>query len=220
LIFMVIFEKTKKTMKKIFTLIAAIALFSGVQAQDSRAVPKGKNSVNLYYGYNAFTSVYKSIATDAGVNVKFKSLGPVGIVYEHMMTDVVGLGVEAGYGSTTMSYDYDVETYLGNGNYQTNVYTASAKFATIRAMLRTNFHLVKDENFDCYILISAGYRNTSFSWSTNEPGATYSGTFKFPFNFGLKPGLGLRYFFNNAIGIHAEIAAGTPLACGGLSFRF
>jgi hypothetical protein len=208
-------------MKKIFTLIAAIVLFSGVQAQDSRAVPKGKNSVNIYYGYNAFTSIYKSAAASAGLNVKFKSLGPVGLVYEHMMTDVVGLGVEAGYGSTSISDDYTVEDYDPNtGLYTTNTYQEKLTFSTIRAMLRTNFHFVKDENFDCYFLISAGYRNTTLSYSSNEPGYSYSGSFKVPFNFGLKPGLGLRYFFNGAVGIHAEIAAGTPLACGGLSFRF
>jgi hypothetical protein len=208
-------------MKKIFTLIIALVLCNGVKAQDSRAVPKGKNSVNIYYGYNAFTGIYKSLAGSSGVDIKFKTLGPIGLVYEHMMTDVVGLGVEAGYGSTTMSYDYSEETYDSNtGMYTTNTYRATAKFATLRAMLRTNFHFVKDENFDCYFLISAGYRNTTFSYSSNEPNYTTSGSFKVPINFGLKPGLGLRYFFNGAVGIHAEIAAGTPLACGGLSFRF
>ena len=38
--------------------------------------------------------------------------------------------------------------------------------------------------------------------------------------FGIKPGLGLRYFFAGPIGLNIEIAAGTPVMCGGLSLRF
>lgn len=207
-------------MKKIFTLIAAVALFNGVQAQDARAVPKGKNSVNIYYGYNVFTDIFKNAVNDNSTNVKFKSLGPIGIVYEHMMTDAVGLGVEGGYTKISLSGTYPDTYYDANGNLQTGNYDEKLDFTTVRAMVRLNIHFVKDENFDCYFLTSAGYRNTKVTYETNNP--NYKGDFKFnfPINFGLKPGLGVRYFFNNAIGLHGEIAIGTPIACAGLSFRF
>ncbi len=207
-------------MKKIFTLIAAIALLNGLNAQDARAVPKGKNSVNIYYGYNVFTDIFKSVANDNALNVKVKSIGPVGLVYEHMMTDAVGLGVEGGYTKLTISDQYTDTYYDANNNLQTGTYDESLSFTTIRAMIRLNIHFVKDENFDCYFLTSAGYRNTKFAYSSNNPNYTAAGSFSSPINFGLKPGLGVRYFFNGAIGLHAEIAIGTPIACGGLSFRF
>lgn len=207
-------------MKKIFTLIAAVALFNGLNAQDARAVPKGKNSVNIYYGYNVFTDIFRSLAKDNAVDLKVKSLGPVGLVYEHMMTDAVGLGVEAGYGSFSLSYDYTDTYYDANNNLVTGVYEDKLTFTTIRAMVRLNIHFVKDENFDCYFLTSAGYRSSKMDFSTTNPNLSYQVTFNNPVNFGLKPGLGVRYFFNGAVGLHAEIALGTPVACAGLSFRF
>jgi hypothetical protein len=211
-------------MKKIIILtFASLFAFNNVNSQSdaknetSKAMHKGVNSVNLYYGVSIFSGIYKAAAAADAIDLKFKTVGPVGIVYEHMVTDIVGLGAEFGYTQFTMNY-----TEPGN-NSQTGLvenWIVQWQFTTIRAMFRANFHFANSENFDAYGLISAGYRNTTFKFNTNDPFYNANVTFRGGIPFGVKPGIGLRYFFTNNIGLNMEIAMGTPIMCGGLSFKF
>lgn len=85
-------------------------------------------------------------------------------------------------------------------------------------MFRANFHFTNSEKFDAYGFVSAGYRGSSITFTSNDPNAIKSSYSFIP--FGLKPGVGFRYFFTDNIGINAEIAIGTPVMGGGLSFKF
>jgi outer membrane protein W len=203
--------------KTIICMLLAASAVQGVKAQDQeRAVMKGQNSINVYYGVNLLRGFYKSVASSSGADVKITGMGPIGLVFEHMVTDAIGLGAELGYGSTNVSWR-DVSEDIFSGTAQTYDYTV--KFSTIRAQVRANFHFAKSSNFDAYFLISAGYRGQNFSYTTTDP--TWQGTsIKNPLMFGLKPGLGLRYFFTDNIGLNMEIALGSPVMCGGLSLRF
>ena len=202
--------------KLLLSLMLVTLVVPTVQAQDERPLKKGQNSINLYYGINLIRGIYKNVAPN-DATVKVGGFGPVGIVYEHMVTDGIGLGAELGFGQTTVAWDYEDVDFFTNNIIDT--YKYEYKFTTLRAMFRANFHFAKTTNFDAYFLVSAGYRRNTFSIETNDPfwgGGSISGFIP----FGIKPGLGLRYFFTENIGIHMELAAGTPVACGGLSLRF
>jgi hypothetical protein len=186
-----------------------------------RALNKGDNAINVYYGTNLMSSIYKRIASASGEDFKVKSLGPIGLVYEHMITDGIGIGAEFGYSTTSIDYRDRYDHYDPNtGQLITENYNYSLKFTSIRAMFRANFHFAKSPDFDCYGLLSAGYRSTNFSYNTNNPYNTTIFDFKTLIPFGLKPGIGFRYFFTGNFGLNLEIAAGTPLLCGGLAFKF
>ena len=204
--------------KTLFGILIAASCVQVASAQGGeRAVMKGQNSVNVYYGANLLRSFYKNVADEAALNLEIGGLGPIGIVYEHMVTDGIGLGVELGYGQTTVGWDYeDVDFFTGG---VLNTYHVDYKFTLIRAQVRANFHFAKSSNFDAYFLLNAGYRHQTFTIETNDPYWT-GGSIGTLIPFGIKPGLGLRYFFNGPIGLHMEIAAGTPLLCGGVSVRF
>ncbi|MBA2610600.1 MAG: hypothetical protein H0U95_01425 [Bacteroidetes bacterium] len=207
-------------MKKIIS-VSLLLLFgvNTIRSQEGIAT-KGNNIVNVYYGVNILTSVFKTAVTNAySTDVSVKSAGPFGIVYEHLVVDKIGLGAEIGYGSTTVSFK-NVETNYNSttGTTSTNSYDYTYKFATIRAMFRANFHFTNSENFDAYGFVSAGYRGTTFSFTSNDPYAIKANYTGIP--FGLKPGVGLRYFFIPAMGLNLEMAIGTPLISGGLSFKF
>ena len=199
-------------MKKTAIVILLLGItISNIHAQ---ALKKDGNSVNIYYGINVFTSFYKSVADQSGVTgVKVSGMGPVGIVYEHMMTDNIGLGGEIGYAKTTVEYkdSYDPTSAI--------LYDYRYNFTTIRAQLRLNLHFAKSENFDAYMLFNAGYRNMSATFESNDPLAIEESVSSFV-PIGIKIGLGIRYFFTDNIGIHTEIALGSPLIGGGLSFKF
>jgi hypothetical protein len=179
---------------------------------------EGVNTINFYYGVTISTPIYKALAASAATDLEFKQVGPLGMVYEHLMSDNVGLGVELGYNKLTMSYQ---ESYVAaNGNSVENS-LATWEFTTMRAMMRVNFHLVESEHFDTYILISAGYRKVDWVFKSTDPYYNRPiSTYRSPFPVGVKPGLGLRYFFTDNIGLNVELALGTPIMCGGLSFRF
>lgn len=204
--------------KAIIILVSGLLSFGTVTAQD-RALSEGDNAVNVFYGVNLLTSFYKNLASSTATDVKVTGLGPVGFVFEHMVTDGIGLGAEVSYASTTLSY-VDQSTDPNSG--VINNYNWTLKFATTRAFFRANFHFAKSEKFDAYFLISAGYRGSTWTVDSNDPSFNKS-DYKIPRvvpPYGFKPGLGFRYFFTPAIGINAELAIGTPVMSGGLTFKF
>lgn len=205
--------------KNLLFLLACFCLHPIAHAQstdqETKAIRKGDNTINIYYGTNLLSRVYKSVAAATAENIQAKTLGPIGLVYEHLLTDAIGLGAEFGYSHTRVEYE---DLYSSAGS-QPVFYNFTLDFTTIRAMVRANFHFADAEKFDAYGLISAGFRGTQFSYTTNSPyneGLSYRSVFP----VGIKPGLGLRYFFTKNFGLNMEVALGTPLLCGGLSFKF
>ena len=222
-------------MRKITILFICFLLFQSASAQSvtatekPSAVSKGKNIINVYYGYrlNLVSSWLKNYETQTGFSLK--TFGPVGLVYEHLVTDNIGIGAEFGYDQMIWSYTYTDSYYSGSGNYTTYTDTYKFKYSMMRIQFRANFHFAKSEKFDAYGLISAGYRkgDYTYSYTTTDPNSasynTNSTGLLLPgavIPIGLKPGIGFRYFFTNNIGINLEIALGNPLMCGGLSLKF
>jgi hypothetical protein len=203
---------------KAVCILLGICCLTGATAQTERAVAKGKNAVNIYYGVSITGAFYKAVVEQYAEGAyDYKALGPVGIVYEHMLTDAIGLGIEFGYRTMSWTWYYtdtDPNTLL------VGQYSASLSNTNIRAMARANFHFAKSKNFDAYGLLSVGYRSNSWTVSASGPGYAESVSSPTFIPFGFKPGLGIRYFFNSPLGIHLEMAAGTPLLCGGVSARF
>ena len=184
--------------------------------KEENLVNKGDNFINVYYGPSISTGVYKRIVSASGTNLRISTIGNLGIVYEHLLTDIVGLGCEIGYTKLTMKYD--VEYQNSNGVKLSG--TEKLEIIGYRIAFRANFHFAKSDKLDAYGLVSAGYRGNSFKYTSGVPGGNVSYNTPSLIPFGVKPGIGLRYFFTPAFGINAEFAFGTPLICGGLSFKF
>jgi len=204
------------------TIVSIILLFSAsfkcqkdAKSEGENIVQKGKNYVNVYYGVNIFTSLFKTVASKTAVNIKTLAIGPVGIVYEHLVTKNFGVGAEFSFTKFAITWNnYFIDK---NGNLTTFNYNVN--FTTVRAFLRANFHFAKSEKFDAYGFLSGGYRNTFVNFTSTDIGYTIK-LLSLPFNFGVKPGMGFRYFFTPSFGLNAEIAIGTPIICGGLAFKF
>jgi hypothetical protein len=205
-------------MKKI---ILSLFLF-GIVCDQLIAQPlkKGQNSINVYYGVSIVRTFYTNYFEAIDQNVKISGLGPIGLVYEHMVTDKIGVGGEFGYATTKATYTDSFEEYNFNTNtFNTVTYNYKATATTIRAQLRMNVHFTNSDKFDAYGFMSAGYRGLNWSFESNDPSLT-SETFPTLVPFGVKIGLGLRYFFTENIGIQTEIALGSPAFSGGLAFKF
>jgi hypothetical protein len=212
--------------KLILSVVLLLGALTGVKSQTSndertRAVMEGDNSVNIYYGTNLLGEVTKRVITAAlssSLDIIVKSSGTYGLVYEHLITDVIGLGAEFGYSKTKLDFNYGG---FYNQINQFIPYYYSIDITTIRGMARANFHFVKQEKFDVYGLVSAGLRLTNIKQETSDPNVQYTlNSRSASVSVGVKPGLGFRYFFVPNFGLNLELAIGTPLACGGLSFKF
>src|SRR3954465_14945939 len=117
--------------KTIICLFLAASTMQVAQAQDQeRAVMKGQNSINVYYGVNLLRGTYKAAASNSGEDIKITGMGPIGLVYEHMVTDGIGIGAELGYGQTTVAWRA-TNTDFSTGTVQT--YDYKYKFSLVRA---------------------------------------------------------------------------------------
>lgn len=202
-------------------LLFTFSLFSqNKEKNDEKNVKTDKNFINIYYGPSLINSVYKTFAKSAlnnqpSIEINSHSFSPVGIVYENRVSEIIGVGCELGYSKFNLS----ITDYVSNSQGVLTQYEYNFNWTTIRAMLRANFHFENSDNFDAYGFISAGLKYSSLKFSTNDPFYNFSKKWA-SIPFGFKPGIGFRYFFIPNVGLNAEIAAGSPIICGGLSFKF
>jgi hypothetical protein len=190
---------------------------------EKSCIQKNDNVIHVFYGANIFGSLVEKLAskntlhlTDKSENIKFKSYSPVGIAYEHLVNKYIGLGGEFGLTNYSLTYD---DTFEESNGLKIN-YSVKAKITVYRVFFRANFHFTESEKVDAYAFLSGGYRGLHAGFTTNYsiPLVSYDGPALIP--FGIKPGIGFRYFFTSFFGINAELAVGTPIICGGLSFKF
>jgi hypothetical protein len=186
-----------------------------------KGIAKGKSAVYLYFGYNVLIEMYQSQIIAAGSRViGSTSSGPVGGVYEYMIGDAIGIGVEFGYSKIVLKYTTDKFV----GSKKVDGHDEQVTFTTFKYMARCNFHLLESKNTDLYGFFSLGYRPTQIDYVTNK--TYFNGERLIRFNgittmpIGFKAGTGIRHFFTKNIGIGAEFSIGTPIVSGGLNFRF
>jgi hypothetical protein len=213
-------------MKNLLYLVLMISLPAFFYCQDipkdgpakekpKHVMQKRQSSINFYYGTNLLSGLMKRLVVTAEAEgVVVTNFGPVGLMYEYMVTDEIGVGIEGSYSSTNITF-YD-QYYDGFG--QSINYDYNYNITFIRAMGRMNYHFSEDKKFDAYGFISAGYRYRAYTISTNDPLLPSVSVSGIP--FGVKPGVGLRYFFVKNFGLNVEFAAGTPLIGGGISLKF
>jgi hypothetical protein len=178
-----------------------------------KVIEKGRHSFSVYYGLSLEGMIQKVASWNDDRTVRI--VGPVGAVYEYMVTDAIGLGAEFGYSSITVTDAVAVN--LMNDPSVVDYFVRSEVY---RAMLRINYHFSVADKSDLYGFLSAGYRFTEYSYGVNFAGFSGFGYKRQPFPLGLKPGFGYRYFFPGNFGLSLELALGTPIVCGGLNLRF
>ena len=201
-------------MKRI--LLIFVFLFELTSKQSfcqNTCIEAGQNILNGYYGLDFFQTLYKNTFKGKS-NLETSEIGPAGLVFEHVVTQKFGFGVEIGYGRLVASY-----TEKSNYNYLgSNTYAYQYSLSTFRAQIRMNFHFVHTEHYDVYSILNFGYRAVKYSFESNDPSAKNESEDS-PIPFGIKSGIGIRYFSQNS-GIFIEMAYGTPFMSLGICFKF
>ena len=211
-------------MKKNILTILTVALSLASFKSNAQCISEGKILIDGYYGFpNLYSAVFKSAYANSGseANLKFGSLGPVGLRAEYLLTDKVGLGLDLGMNSSSISYDQSTSVF----NSTTNSYDAvtyNYKFSTkkVGAIVSFNYHFVENDNFDAYFVFGMGYGTRSFNFTSNEPGySTPSAKSLIP--VASKIGVGMRYFFTENIGANLALGFGQGgLLNAGITAKF
>ena len=187
-------------------------LFLLAQLCFSQAIIKSDNAINLYYGLNLTEPVIATNADTEQINLKSKTQGPVGIVYEHLFTKVIAIGIELFYLRGDLNFEQ--QDVLSN-----KLYNYAFNYSQMFVGIRENLHFTRRKKFDAYFIFGVNMNILAYTYTTNDP--YYIPDVKpNSTTFGIKFGLGLRYFIVKNLAIHAELAFGMPIICGGLTFKF
>jgi outer membrane protein W len=181
-----------------------------------QCIKEGTVIVDAYYGFpNLYTTVFKAAYVNNGSpsDVKVTGIGPVGLRGEYLLTNKLGLGLDLGYNSTTVTYKY---SNVFNGP----TYTETAKTQKIGIMATINYHFIVKEHIDFYGMYGVGYGNRTFTDKSTEPGYTSTVILKSTIPIASRLGIGLRYFFTDKIGANLALGFGQGgLINAGISFK-
>ncbi|MEI8203462.1 MAG: outer membrane beta-barrel protein [Bacteroidota bacterium] len=208
-------------MKRIYFIsLIVFALSLNLVHSQTNCISKGKSLIDVYYGFpnfysNIITQEYNnSYDLTRGVkpNYNISGFGPIGLKYEYLLTDEIGLGLNLFYASTSLKWSD--ATY----NYKTTV-------TRFRAAVTANWHFSPTPDFDPYVMVHLGYANFNYTFdqtSINDsiPAIHPKPDLKFMLPVAMRIGIGARYFFTKNIGINAEVGLGGVVLTGGVSLKF
>ena len=191
-------------MKRILIIIClAFAFNSGSYSQ---AVKEGTSIFDVTLGWpNLYTNIFKiAVDNDNSIGTSASGIGPIGIKYEYMVADKVGIGGIINYANSTVKFREDVTT---NNITQTYNYEFSAQ--RIRAMAKFSFHFGNSEKFDGYTTIALGYISHKWKYETDDPYYDdESLDLQLALPVAVRLAVGGRYYFTDNIGALMEFGIG------------
>ncbi|MBI1838259.1 MAG: hypothetical protein HYR91_13440 [Flavobacteriia bacterium] len=211
-------------MKKIYLTVLTVALSLTSLNSNAQCIEQGKILIDGYYGFpNLYSSIFKGLYANSGteLNLKIGSLGPIGLRTEYLLTDKIGLGLDLGFNSSSISYDDNTTIYNSTtGNYDPITYNYKFSTKKIGAIATFNFHFIENDNLDAYFTVGMGYGNRSFTYASNDPNYSFA-TVKSIIPVAYKIGVGMRYFFTENIGANLALGFGQGgLINAGLTAKF
>jgi len=206
-------------MKKIFKPIAVVAtaaLFM-ITPNNSNAQAFEEESMYISLGYggpNLSASFFKTFEDRADYTVN--GLGPIHAKFEYAVSDKIGIGMSFNYVRTNVKWNYETIDV----NNDPVVYEEGYKFSALAANARINWHFVDNDNLDVYYGLGFGYNYSNNEYYTNDPDGVEGGTFSISgIPIGFETTFGVRYLFNENIGIYAEFGWAKSVVQGGLVFK-
>lgn len=195
-------------MKKTTLILIATALLLGFNSNAfSQSAKEGDVQVRAYYGYPYFVGAYLKAALEndsSATGIDVSNTNHIGASFQIMVSEKVGLGLDYTFAKVSATYIDGVDRYK-----------ASLTKHRITAMM--SFHFSNSETIDPYFNVGAGYKLNQVKYT--EPGYDDSEVLKNAVPLSARLGIGLNYFFNDVVGLNAEVGLGGPLVQLGLTFK-
>lgn len=198
------------------TALTFILCLSFQPSAKAQAVEQGDIIIEGFYGWPNFaTFLLRTAYGLSGDNsVEVSSTGPLGGRAEYMITDNIGIGVEAYYGASGITWEGFGVSQSGSDT----MYMYDVDYNRFTANLRAAYHFDLGESFDAYVAGGFGYRYTRTSFDTDDPQFVEESVGGI-FPFSVRGAVGGRYYIANTIGLGLEFALGGPLVSGGVSIK-
>jgi len=210
-------------------LIVLSFLFTISTTINAQTMEEGDIMIEGYFGAgslsNASFKALAKLASKNNININVETTTPYGGRFEYMLTDMIGVGLDANYGYTelTWSGELEADTIAGVINVA-GVYDFKLTKKVLRVMPKINVHFGKSETMDYYAGLSFGYKQRTLKGTSNNPtdyqlqSVTTKAVYM-PIAF--RVASGIHYFPIENVGINAEIGFfGGALFTGGISFKF
>ncbi len=212
-------------------LLFTICIFSK-KALFSQIYFEGNKILSPYYGFPNFGAFMLPNSEINGLNSNYKSIGPLGIRAEYMVSNNIGLGFDFIYNSYKLSFTRETTVYYGNTDQWLSEYTQVEKqMKRIRFQFRYNYHFqVDNPNIDWYGGAGIGsntrfYKNSengqeiiSSQNSSLENNSTIN-TSNNVFPVSLRLFGGFNYYFNSRICMGFELGLGGPLLSTSITYK-
>lgn len=207
--------------RTLLLLTLSLALFAGQRA-NAQVYEGGEFLIDAYYGWpNGYTSLFRGIVSeDPEVdNVRIRSLGPLGLKLEYVLSERIGIGLHVNYANSSISAT--TSELDSAGNYVEYDYKLSVP--RFRIMPTFNVHFGDADDFDPYFSLGVGYKSANLIFKSDDPSLeneeeSYNVNMT-PLAFRLE--FGARYFFTDNFGVHSAIGiSGGALAVFGVSAKF
>lgn len=170
----------------------------------------------FFFGELLKTALVDSSGNSSGVKVvSSRSVPHLGIRIEKMVTNQIGLGMEATYA------DINVDFIDSNNS------SYSMGLSSQRYLFKLNYHIDMYQMFnmdnskylDPYVTMGIGYRIYKVKAGSNSTLSHYEDVLFSSLPISLRTSIGLRYFFIPKAALTAELGLGGPLIQFGLSYK-
>jgi opacity protein-like surface antigen len=214
-------------MKPILTLalLSIITIECLSKNSDSTSFNAGKIIFSLGYGY---PSVDQSLYSerDLGFDMIFTKWGTGAFHFrgEYALSDRIGIGISINYdtyGGTLQA------VHIINPNGSKEYYTYKHSVSAFTGLLRFNYHFATTKKLDPYFSVGAGFRGVKNTFMTDDLNGSFS-YYKDYINtstpndtplptMGFEAIAGMRYYFNEHIGIYSEMGIAKSIIQIGIS---
>lgn len=182
-----------------------------------------------YYGFPNYTNLFPGLKSsmigalkdDGNISdIESKGFGPTGLRTEFLLNNWFGVGVDAIYSGSKMTYNR-LDSIVDGTSY-INQY--ERRVDRVRIQARFNFHFpVKSKRLDMYGGIAIGsnakYRKLFVNGVETEDRTGFWDDFP-TIPISMRTCWGFRYYFSKFVGMNFEVGIGGPLISTGVSSRF
>ncbi len=197
-------------MRTILLLAALILLTFNTQAQNYEdvmgsepTIHGGNFTLSLGYGTPSILRTFLRRETNED-DLSIKGFGPASVKAEFMIFNNLGIGVNAYYNTSNVSWQADGQDSLGNWS----KYLYGVEVNELALNLRINYHFYRKNNWDLYAGVGGGYGFINAETYNEAPIPSFYANYRFPDPISAECTFGARYFPIKHLGLTAEAGIG------------
>ncbi len=220
-------------MKRAYFLIFLLFYSFSKQTVFSQTHFERNKIITPYFGFPNFGFLMLPNSELNGLNAKYKTIGPIGIRAEFLVSNNTGIGFDILYNSYKLNFTRETSTYDGNSDKWLTEYTEVQKeMKRLRFQFRYNYHFdSSNPNLDWYSGFGFGSNSRKYKQlengiaitptqtQTQDSTTNFTSSQNKTFPISLRIFCGVNYYFNSRIAGGIELGLGGALFSASISYK-